>query len=92
MTSTLIQLAHSKLLSEARSASILAGKMPPLSEILLDLVVTSLDAHAVAIGDPKTSWAERRLSHQNLANSFLLALLLEGTFGSEKRGGANTPT
>jgi hypothetical protein len=42
----------------------------PAVEPTLSEAVTPLD-------DPKSSWTERRISHQNLANGFLLALLID---------------
>jgi hypothetical protein len=73
----LIQLGHSKLLPPETSALLRAGNPPALSELVLALVIAVLDAHFITTGDPKSSWTERRLSHQNLANAFLLALLVD---------------
>jgi len=45
----------------------------------------ALDAHFMTTGDPKSSWTKRRLSHQNLAIVFLVALLLDRISGVEGR-------
>jgi hypothetical protein len=73
----LIQLGHSKLLPPETSSSLRAGNPPAFSEVVLALLITVMDAHFATTGDPKSSWPERRLSHQNLANAFLLALLVD---------------
>jgi hypothetical protein len=76
------QLArNSGLLPEDISAAILAGNTPPLKEIVMALVVTGMDAHAVIVGDPKSSWNERRLARMALAVGFLSALAVLGKTG-----------
>jgi hypothetical protein len=40
----------------------------------LHLVIAAMDAHAMAEGDPKSSWTDRRISLQNLGLSFLVAI------------------
>jgi hypothetical protein len=47
------------------------------------LLTTAMDAHFMIAGDPQSSWADRRLSHQNLVTAFMLALVLETIFGPE---------
>jgi hypothetical protein len=56
------------------SASILAGNMPPLEEIVMALVIGATDAHAVTVGDQKSSWNEKRLARMALAVAFLSAM------------------
>jgi hypothetical protein len=89
MNYTLNQLAHSKLLPPSVSAAIMADSAPPVSELMEHLLTTAMDAYFVTKGDQKTSWTERRLSHQNLVMTFMVALLLEHTFGPQQ-GGAGT--
>lgn len=88
MSYTLNQLAHSKLLPPSIAAAIMADDAPPVSELTEHLLTTAMDAHFVTTGDQKTSWTERRLSHQNLVITFMLALLLEHSFGPERNGAA----
>jgi hypothetical protein len=78
MTNSILkQLGHANLLPEL-SASLIAGNPPGRSELVLRLLISLLDADVMTTSDPKTTWTERRLSHQNVANGFMLALLLEG--------------
>jgi hypothetical protein len=70
------QIGHANLLPHL-SASLMTDDPPARSEVVLGLLITLLDAHFMTTGDPKTTWTERRLSHQNVANGFMLALLLE---------------
>ena len=70
------QLARTGLLPTDLSGEILAGKMPPTSEVTLHLVIAAMDAHAMTDGDPKSSWTERRISRQNLGLSFLVAIAI----------------
>jgi hypothetical protein len=79
MTFTFDQLARTSLLPEPISSGIFSGKTPSISEVLMHLLITAQDAHFLVTGDPKSSWTERRLSHQNFVNAFMLALLLERT-------------
>ena len=80
MNYTLSQLAHSKLLPASASAAILEGNAPPVSKLTEHLITTAMDAHFVTTGDPKSSWIDKRLSHQNLCTAFMLAMLLDHTF------------
>jgi len=89
MSYTLKQLAHSKLLPPSLSASILADNATPVPELTEHLLTTAMDAHFMIAADPKSSWTDRRLSHQNLVTAFTLALLLEDTFGPEEMAGAS---
>ena len=79
MTDTLIQLAHSTLLPKSTAQAILAGRVPPLTGLVVPLVIASLDADTVTAGDKNATWRERRLSRQLLGVTFLLALLLDHT-------------
>ena len=78
MTDTLIQLAHSTLLPKSTAQAILAGRVPPLTGLVVPLVIASLDADTVTAGDKNATWRER-LSRQLLGVTFLLALLLDHT-------------
>jgi hypothetical protein len=72
------QLAHSGLLPDDVAAVILAGGVPPVEDLVLDLVIGALDAHAVMIGDPQSSPTERRIARLVLASAFLSALATMG--------------
>ena len=89
MNYTLDQLARSKLLPPFVSEGMLAGNVPLVVELLNHLLTTTMDAHFITAGDSKASWIDKRLSHQNLVTAFMLALLVEQTFGPE-HGGATT--
>ena len=91
MTYTFDQLARTGLLPESLSAAILSGTVPPLSDVLTPLLTLAMDAHFMTTGDPKSSWTERRLSHQNLVNSFMLALLIDGIIGVEEGNSSGRP-
>src|ERR1700730_4626985 len=70
------QLARTGLLPTDLADEILAGKLPPTSEVTLHLVIAAMDAHAMTDGDPKSSWTERRISRQNLGLTFLMAIAI----------------
>jgi hypothetical protein len=75
MTEILGQLARSGLLLLPDvSAAILAEKTPALEQIVLALVITTMDAHAVTVGDPQSTWTEKRQARMALAAVFLSAL------------------
>lgn len=76
MTEILGQLARSGLLLPDVSAAILAENTPALEEIVLALVITTLDAHAVTIGDPQSTWNEKRQARMALATAFLSAMAI----------------
>jgi hypothetical protein len=65
------QLAHSSLLPDDMAAAILAGNTPPIEDVVLHLVIGALDAHAVVLGDPQSTWNEKRLARMALAVAFL---------------------
>ncbi len=67
----LFQLNQANLLPHI-SESLLTGPPPTLPELVMHLLITVMDAHFMTTGDPKSTWNERRLSHQNLANGFML--------------------
>lgn len=89
MSYTLKQLTHSKLLPPSLSASILADNAPPVRKLTEHLLTTAMDAHFMIAGDPKSSWTDRRLSHQNLVTTFMLALLVEHILGPGGMAGAD---
>jgi hypothetical protein len=74
MKDVLGQLARSGLLLPDISAKILAGDAPPLEELALALIVTSLDAHVVTIAAPTSSWNDKRQARMALAAVFLAAM------------------
>jgi hypothetical protein len=82
MNNRLVQLAHSTLLPDDLAAGILAGDTPPIEEIVMALVIGAMDAHAVIVGDPKSSWNEKRLARMALAVAFLSAMAILGEGGA----------
>jgi hypothetical protein len=79
------QLARTGLLPGELSTRVLAGRLPPLEELALPLVICSMDAEALIAADKYATLNERRIARQLLAVSFLAGLLLQGT-GSEPQG------
>jgi hypothetical protein len=69
------QLARSGVLPDDLSESILSGVVPPLEEIVMPLVICSMDCHAMTDCDSKSTWTERRLARQCLVIAFLTAIL-----------------
>ena len=79
MNNILDQLAYNTgLLPDDLATAILAGDMPPVKEILMALVIGAMDAQAVIVGDPKSSWNEKRLARMALAVAFLSAMAVVG--------------
>jgi len=76
MTEILGQLARSGLLLPDMSAAILAGNAPPLDGLVMHLIIGALDAHAVTIGDPESSWTQKREARMTLAVAFLAAMAI----------------
>ena len=75
MKNILDQLARNTgLLPDDMAAAMLEGKTPPIEEVVLNLLIVALDAHAVTVGDPKSTWNEKRLAHMALAVAFLAAM------------------
>ena len=79
MNNLLSQLArNTNLLPETLTATILAGNTPPAEEIVVALIIGCMDAHAVIVGDPKSSWNEKRSARMTLAVAFLAAMAVLG--------------
>jgi hypothetical protein len=77
MKNILGQMArNTDLLPEDMAAAILAGNMPLLEELVMALVIGCMDAHAVIVGDPKSSWNDKRLARMALAVAFLAAIAI----------------
>jgi hypothetical protein len=73
------QLARNTgLLPDDIAAAILAGNTPAIKEIVIALLIGAMDAHAVTIGDPQSTWNEKRLAHMALAVAFLSAMAVAG--------------
>lgn len=81
MNNILDQLARSGLLLDDLAKPILAGNTPPLEEIVMALVIGAMDAHAVTVGDPQSTWNEKRLARMALAVAFLSAMAVLGKTG-----------
>ena len=77
MNNILVQLAHSTLLPDDLAKPILAGNTPPGEDIVMALIISCMDAHAVIVGDPESSWNEKRLARMALAVAFLAAMATE---------------
>jgi hypothetical protein len=87
------QLARNTgLLPKEMAATVLAGNTPPLEEIVTALVIGAMDAHAVIVGDPESSWNEKRLARMALAVAFLSAMAVVGEGQAEKECGVPTAT
>ena len=79
MNNILDQLARNTgLLPDELATAILAGDMPPVEEIAMALVIGAMDAHAVTVGDPQSTWSEKRLTRMALAVAFLAAMAILG--------------
>ena len=80
MNNILDQLARSSglLVPDDLAKSILAGNPPPIEEIVMALVIGAMDAHAVTVGDPQSTWSEKRLTRMALAVAFLAAMAILG--------------
>jgi hypothetical protein len=75
MKEILIQLAlNSTLLPTDQATAILAGNTPPIEDIVIALVIGAMDAHAVIVGDPQSTWNEKRQARMALAVAFLAAM------------------
>ena len=72
MTNVIDQMArNTDLLPQAMAEAILAGSPPPVAELVISLVIGAMDAHAVIVGDPESSWNEKRIARMALAGAFL---------------------
>ena len=72
MKNILGQMArNTDLLPEDMAAAILAGNTPPGEDIVMALIISCMDAHAVIVGDPESSWNEKRIARMALAGAFL---------------------
>jgi len=79
MKAIIDQLArNTELLPDYLSKAILAGKTPPVDEIVMPLVIGVMDAHAVIVGSQESSWDEKRMSRMVLAVAFLAAMAILG--------------
>src|ERR1035441_10988195 len=75
MKNILGQMArNTDLLPEDMAAAILAGDPPPVENIVVALIIGCMDAHAVIVGDPESSWNEKRFARMALAVAFLSAM------------------
>jgi hypothetical protein len=91
MKEILIQLArNSTLLPGDQATAIFAGSTPPIEDIVMALVIGSLDCEATVRNDPASTWNERRIARQCLAVAFLSALAVLGK--AERQCGVPTVT
>jgi hypothetical protein len=82
MKNILGQMArNTDLLPEDMAAAILAGNMPLLEELVMALVIGCMDAHAVIVGDPGSSWPEKRAARLALVVACLSAMAVVGKTG-----------
>ena len=82
MNNILDQLARNTgLLPDDLATAILTGGPPPVEEIVVALIIGCMDAHAVIVGDPESSWNEKRLARMALAVAFLSAMAVAGKTG-----------
>jgi hypothetical protein len=80
--SVIDQLAYNTgLLPDDLATTILAGDMPPVEQIVMELVIGAMDAHAVVVGDPQSTWNEKRLARMALGVAFLSAMAIVGKTG-----------
>ena len=82
MKNILGQMArNTDLLPEDMAAAILAGNMPPGEDIVMALIIGCMDAHAVIVGDPESSWPEKRAARLALVVACLSAMAVVGKTG-----------
>ena len=82
MKNILGQMArNTDLLPEDMAAAILAGNTPPGEDIVMALIIGCMDAHAVIVGDPESSWPEKRAARLALLVAFLSAMAVVGKTG-----------
>ena len=75
MTDVLGQMSRTTLLPTESSSAILAGHPPPISDLIVHIVIAAMDADAMTANDRSATWTQRRLSRQLLGLTFLVALL-----------------
>jgi hypothetical protein len=77
---TYSQLARNTgLLPDDMAAAILEGNTPSTEEIVRAVTIACTDAYNVVVGDPQSTWNEKRLARMALAVAFLAAMaVLEG--------------
>ncbi|MGD0778818.1 MAG: hypothetical protein ABSC05_39075 [Candidatus Solibacter sp.] len=86
MTNILNQLArNTDLLPKDMATAILADNTPPAEEIVMALVIGAMDACAVTINDPQSTWIDRRAARMGLAVTFLAAMAV--VCDEERQGG-----
>jgi hypothetical protein len=91
MNNVIDQLARNTgLLPDDLATAILAGDTPPVEDIVISLVIGAMDAHAVVVGDPESSWNEKRLARMALAVAFLAAMAVAERVGSGNDSGCVT--
>ena len=80
------QLARNgTLLPDDLAAAILAGNTPPpVEEIVMALITGCMDAHSVIVGDPDSSWNEKRFARMALAVAFLSAMAVVNDAQSQR--------
>jgi len=80
--SVIDQLAYNTgLLPDDLATTILAGDMPPIEEIVMALVTGAMDAQAVVVADPQSTWNDKRMARMALAVAFLSAMAVVGKTG-----------
>ena|ERR1035438_40208 len=77
MTNIYNQLARSGLLLSDLSNRILSGKPPCIEEIVMALVIGSMDCDALTKSGDSDDWNIRRISRQLLTIAFLSALAID---------------
>ena len=90
MKRILDQLARSGLLLPDVATAMLAGNAPPIEDIVMALLIGAMDAHAVVVGDPQSTWNEKRLARMALAVAFLAAMATLVHAESQRRCGVRT--
>lgn len=78
MKNIIDQLARTALLPDGMSATILAGKTPPIEDVLMHVLIAVQDAHAVLVADPRSTQSEKRLGRMALAVAFLAGMAVVG--------------
>ena len=66
---------NTNLLPESQASEILAGNVPPLEDIIIPLLIGTMDCEALTAADSNSTWTERRLARLCLILAFLLAIV-----------------